>query len=432
MNIDILLVDIISILTILFLSRLVFKSLIHPIAIICLWWNGFLLLSNIYIIGEAIPLGTHAVFLLFIYSILLFGVLFHLSCGSKKAYIPNVIIKNRVKVLILLGAVYFISLYLGYKGYVLAGIYGPIFRNLSFSSGGYTSLLYGTYYLQTFASLILPPLVLFEIISLAIIGILYKKYVVLIMGLILAIAVCFQSMGRFPLYYFTLATVLTLVIAKKKTFRSFLKASSVLFVAIILFLCITSQRYGDEGLNRKAIENSIDQAVLYHVLGFNLFNHELSDEGSVLNRGTSFGRLSLLAYPDTVLCMFLRRFGISISPEIDYMAEHWQTSVDLGYDYNGNFIATNAFYTTLYPIFYDFGYIGIILIPGIFAYFIIAHFKTYSKEGNIISLFIVVFLMIFLMTSIFNSKITSFEFIVIFYFILRISPLRLPRLRSPS
>jgi len=124
-----------------------------------------------------------------------------------------------------------------------------------------------------------------------------------------------------------------------------------------------------------------------------------------------------------VICMALRRFGVDTIPTIDRLGEYWQKIVFLGADDIGNSVQVNAFYTTLYPIFYDFRYIGVILIPGIFLYFLMLHVKAYNRYRNITSLFVIIFITVFFITSIFDSKITAPDFTVIMYFVVFLKPL---------
>jgi hypothetical protein len=164
------------------------------------------------------------------------------------------------------------------------------------------------------------------------------------------------------------------------------------------------------------MEQAMSQLATYHVLGFYLFDHEFSDDTSRLHQGTSLGRLSLLGYPDKLICMVLRRAGLQAVPVVDIFAEHWQyDAVSLGDDENGEAIVVNAFYTSLYPMFYDFGYLGVVLIPGLFVFFLVLHYKSYLRQQGFASLFVVIFLTLFFMVSVFNVKIACCDFQVILY-----------------
>jgi len=418
MNVDMLFADLLSFVVILVVSKLVFRSIRHPVFIICAWWCACLMLSNAVRIGEGIQPGTHLVFLLFNCSIFGFGILFHLLIQSVRHPIPMWVIRYKSTWIAISAFVYLVVLGLGFLGYQLQKAYGVKFRELSFSTGEYSSLLYGNYYLQVAAELVLTPLVLFGIMALAVAGVFYNKYRYLLLGFVFSAAVAFQGSGRFPIYYFILATVLAVVFVKKIRWRACVKLLSVCLAAIFIIAVISKQRVLLEEFNREIVVSTIEQAVTYHVLGIHLFNHEFSDRNSMLRQGTSFGRLSLFSFPDKIICMVLRRFGIFASPTIDAFGTHWQEAVPLGYDKNGQVYEANAFYTSLYPVFYDFGYWGIVILPGIFVYFLVLHQKTYSEQNNFISLFAVVFLSIFFMTSLFNSKITSMDFVVITYCII--------------
>lgn len=424
MNISILYLDIISCLTILLLSRLIFKSFRHPIFLICAWWSACLILSNIVLIGEGPNPRTHLVFLLFIYSIMGFGLIFQISTRVRTFPIPKIIARHWTFWIALSIVIYLLSVWLGVIGYKLQGVYGPEFRALSFSTGEYSSLLYGSYYLQVAADLVLSPFVLFGVIALPIAGIFYDRSIFLLLGLIFSVAIDFKGSSRFHLYYFLLAIALAVIIVKRFKFLSRITLLPIVFATIIFLAIISKQRMQADAFNMEIIENTIEQAVKYHVYGVYLFDYEFSDDASMLHQGTSYGRLTLLSYPERIFCMVLRRLGILAISTIDEIGEHWQKSVRLGFDKDSRLVIANAFYTSLYPIFYDYGYLGIVLVPGLFIYFLVVHYKTYLLHNNITSLFVVIFLTILFMTSIFNSKITSGDFSVIFYCILLLDPVR--------
>ena len=424
MNIMILGLDIVSVLAIVLLAKRYFNSLRHPVFLICAWWSTFLLLSNILVIGEGIQLETHLVFLLFIYSILGFGIFFQSARCTATFPIPKLLTRHKAAWITVFILIYLLSLWLGFVGYKLQGVYGSEFRALSFGTGDYSSLLYGSYYLQVAAGLVLSPFVLFGVIALPVAGIFYAKYKFLLLGLVLSTAVSFQGSGRAHLYCFILATALAVIFVQELKRSPRFKLLLLVLAAVFMMAIISRQRLQTDKFTADVIDNTIEQLVAYHVFGFYLFDHEFSDKASKLHQGTSFGRLALFSYPDKVACMVLRRFGINATPIIDEFGEYWQRYVQLGDDKNGNPFVANAFYTSLYPIFYDFGYLGVVLVPGLFVYFLIWHFKTYVGQKNITSLFVVIFLTIFFMTSIFNSKITSGEFVLIFFCILLLDPVR--------
>jgi oligosaccharide repeat unit polymerase len=419
MNIAILYLDIVSCLTIVLLSKLVFKSLRHPIFLICAWWSAFVFLSNIVVIGEGIHPGTHLVFLLFIYSILGFGILFQTHTRAAATFpIPKLLTRYRRIWIALAILIYSLTIYLGVVGYELQKVYGLQFRELTFASDRGFSLLYGSYALEVVAVFLGQPLTLFGCIAFPLVGIFYGNYKLLLLGLIFSAAADFQRSGRASLYIFVLTTSLAFIIMKRRRLWRFMMVIMVLFASIFAVAFISQQRIQADEFHVDVIERIIQEGVNYHVYGAYLFDDAFSNDKSILHQGTSFGRLSLLSYPDTIVCMALRRFGIRVAPEIDRFGEYWQTQVVLGYASNGDAIVANAFYTSLFAIFYDFGYLGVLLVPGLFVYFLVLHYKTYVRHHNITSLFVTIFLTIFFMLSIFNCKIVSNDFSVIFYCVL--------------
>lgn len=416
MNIPILYLDIVSCLTIVFLSKLVFKSLRHPIFLICAWWSAFAFFSNIVVIGQGIHVGTHLVFLLFIYSILGFGILFQTHTRAAATFpIPKLLTRYRIIWIAVAILIYSFTIYFGVVGYGLQSVYGAEFRDLAFVSDRDFSIVYKSFVLQVASTLLLEPVISIGCIAFPVAGIFYNNYKVLLLGLIFTAAVDFQKFGRGGLYVFVLTAALTFILVKRTRFMMLIGS---LCAAIFLIGFITQRRMQADELDADVFERIIHQGVNYHVLGAYLFDDAFYNAKSILHQGTSFGRLSLLSYPDTIICMVLRRFGIAVTPEIGRFGEYWQEQVGLGRASNGDEVVGNAFYTSLFPIFYDFGYLGVVLVPGVFAYFLVLHYKTYLRHHNITSLFVTIYLIQFLMVSIFNCKIVSSDFSVMFYCIL--------------
>src|ERR1035437_331648 len=417
MNNAILCLDIASCLAVVVFSKLTFKSLKHPIFLICAWWNVWLMISNIIKIGVGIQLGTHLVFLLFIYSIFGFGIIFHRNVRPAHFSIPRLLLRYRSAWLSGAIFIYLLTICLGVYAYRLQKIYTTDFRNLAFQTGDYSSLLYGSYYVQTLASLFLAPLVLFGCIALPVAGAFYKNFKYMLLGLLFSAAADTQTNGRSYLYIYTISLVLAAILLKRKYI--FFSVILLTVAAAVLMTESSKRRLGADEVTPEMRDAAMNQFVDYHIFGFYLFDHDFSDGASKLHQGTSFGRLSLLSYPDTLACMILRRAGFFVTPEIDRLAIRWQDdNVVLGVDKDGQPIAANAFYTSLYPMFYDFGYLGVVLIPGLFVYFLVVDYKTYLRQPNFISLFVVIFLTIFFITSIFTSKTTSNDIQVVFYCIL--------------
>jgi oligosaccharide repeat unit polymerase len=211
---------------------------------------------------------------------------------------------------------------------------------------------------------------------------------------------------------------LAALLVKKARFVSHVKITIIACAAIILFGIITRQRLQEGEFSKDIVGAIVEQAISYHMIGIYLFDREFSNDLSALHQESSFGRLTLFSYPDKLICMIIRRFGIRASPTIDTLGERWQRTVVLGADGNGRSIVSNAFYTSLYPIFYDFGYLGVVLVPGIFVYFLVLHFNAYRRSPEFTSLFVVIFLSVFFMTSIFDAKITAPDYSFIIFCIL--------------
>jgi oligosaccharide repeat unit polymerase len=398
------------------------RLLRHPIMVIGGWWIAILVLANIMTYGVGIQPITNLVIICFIGSILTSGVWLDGVVQPHHFPVPRIILKWKKVWIGLALLVYLYTLALGVVGYKLQEIYGNEFRALVFGAGGYDSILYGSYYLQVMAGFVLAPLVLLGVIGFPVAGIYLGKFRYILIGIVFAAAADFQSAGRFNSYFFMLSVVLTVVfsIKLKPGMKKKILASAV--VLITLMVVSTARRNLQYDMDKEGFVRSVEQAVDYHLYGVNLLNSELVDEKSVLRTQRSYGRLVFLSYPDKIACMALRRFGFSASPLIDEFAEHWQGQVVVGVDKDGTPHIANAFYTSIYAMYYDFGILGVILIPIGFLFVLTRHYKSYVSSPNLLSLFVVVFISVFFLTSIFNSKITSIDFVTIFLGILLISP----------
>jgi len=386
----------------------------NPIVIICLWWTGILLAANLVRIGNGIQPETNLVVFLFILSVFSFGVYFSKRKPTCSYSVPGVF-SNYPRIWMGLAIlVYICTLVLGVVGYKLQELYGNEFRALVFGAGGYDSLLYGSYYIQVMAGFILAPMLLLGVIAFPVAGVFFGKFRYVVLGFIFCVAADFQTAGRFYTYFFLLSILLAYLFMRKVSpkFRLRLALSSLLMV-VPLFIS-SARRAQVYEYNPEVVSHSIDQAIEYHLIGIHLLNADLANKNSVIHKTGSFGRLSLLSYPDNVICMVLRRFGVHAIPAIDEMAVHWQDNVWIGNDRSGSSHEVNAYYTSLYPMYYDFGLLGVILIPGALVFFLVRHYQVFLRFNNFASLLCVVFLTLFFVTSIFNSKLTSVDFVTLF------------------
>ncbi len=122
----------------------------------------------------------------------------------------------------------------------------------------------------------------------------------------------------------------------------------------------------------------------YHTFGIALFDHALNEPQShihdIVFPGVSiFGTITFLLY------QFLKLFNV------DYMATHsllysqeLGAYVFMGYNtFNGTEIAPNAFYTSLYPIYRDLKFPGLVIVPFIFGVLLGSSYKAFKYYASI-------------------------------------------------
>jgi hypothetical protein len=210
-----------------------------------------LALSNLVVIGDGIHFETHLLFLLFIYSVLGFGILFHLYTREVEFPIPAFLVRYKSAWIATAIAAYFLTIVLGLHAYQLQKAYTTDFRNLSYQTGDYSSLVYGSYYIQMAAQLFLAPAVLFGVVALPVAGIFYGKYKFLLLGLILAAAADMQVAGRASLYCFALAAVLAFAFVKRTRLSLSITLFGFMVVSGVLIVDTTKRRLGSEEFSRK-------------------------------------------------------------------------------------------------------------------------------------------------------------------------------------
>lgn len=113
----------------------------------------------------------------------------------------------------------------------------------------------------------------------------------------------------------------------------------------------------------------------YHVVGFTLFDHYISDNSSPVH-DHSYG-LAVLGPLSQSLGIAFNKLGVSdyLHNHIGMISEYTQEPVDVGLIVSKY---TNAFNTILFTFYKDFGWFGVLLYPFFLGFFLM---QSYFKSG---------------------------------------------------
>ncbi len=249
------------------------------------------------------------------------------------------------------------------------------------------------------------------------------KFRKLFIAFILNAMDAYMRLGRVNLYLMIVLFLIVFLISDYK-FVAFLrhkkKQITLIFAVFICILYIGVQRGYSPTQQFKMF------IVDYHTVGFDLFDHELTDKASALHTQTTYGRLTLGGL-ETILTVVIRRFDdLYYSPALANSIRMANKSIVVGVEspptviFNGVKVY-NSFYTLLYTFYSDGGYVGIIL-GGIVLGFLVSYFHSRWKKFNctLDAFFLILFISIAIL-SIFMSQLEIMRTWIMIIFLLMLS-----------
>lgn len=145
----------------------------------------------------------------------------------------------------------------------------------------------------------------------------------------------------------------------------------------------------------------------YHTLGFTMFDKALHDDQSLIHQMNSYG-MATVSGLGFLVKQVLRLCGeVYLHPSGLLRAEMSEPIV-VGRSYiTGELKTANAFYTVFYGFYADFRFVGLIVFPFIFGFFLMRHHLSYLRFGTNYSFAMVLFLTWTGYNSLFHSAVLS-------------------------
>lgn len=199
-----------------------------------------------------------------------------------------------------------------------------------------------------------------------------KKIFIITSILLLTYSVVLFSRVEMLVFLFTL--FIASVSAKNIDIRGALKIFTILFISIFLLMFFTFIRSGGE---ISVYEMLVSYFVEYHLYGVTIFCMVLDNKIDVVDNSYTFGLLTfpiISFFPEHLLSVL---FNERLLSPATIARDELQDIISIPLS-NGTFRDTNAFYTSLYLFYRDFGLIGLSILPFTYGYFFS---KSYISWG---------------------------------------------------
>ncbi|WP_075593930.1 O-antigen polymerase [Pseudoalteromonas sp. PAB 2.2] len=280
---------------------------------------------------------------------------------------------------LILYSVYFLVsklLSIGLEGYLMETKWGGEQINIFSGSLGYsivTVFLKGFIYASFFYSLS----VYFLLKE--------KKYLYISTFLILSYSIVLFSRVEMLVCFFSVFVALFLV--KEVTIKLFFKVFLFLVVAISFMVFFSYIRSGN---TLSLGEVFLKYLVYYHLYGITIFGLVVDSKIVVEGIDTSYGLLTLPIlsfFPEHIISFVQGERFLSPATEARGLM---QQEVLITFT-DGTYIKTNAFFTSLYLFYKDFGVLGVMLFPLLYGYFFSRSYLEWLKSKSPIDMAFVIF-----------------------------------------
>lgn len=306
-----------------------------------------------------------------------------------------------------------IVFYFSYRGISLLNEYGPVgYRNSVYSRPGEPSLLFGSEYFEVLYNAIISPMILFSLFSSLTIFFYENNKKYLSLSFLLGFLDSIMMLGRFYLYIFIVLIIIGSILIKKNKIL-FAKIFSIVLVVFMFIISITYVRYQD--LDSEV--NIVDTVIKTHTVGFVLFDKELNNQNSDLNKNMTYGRATFGGidwYINLILRRFIPDYQIALnSTSRDEFIDVSTTTDDQLF---------NAYYTLLYTVYSDFRMFGVICFGAITGFMIRKNHDDFLMNKNPSSFVFFMIMSYVFIFSIFNSPLESMKVwgaVFIYLFVIR-------------
>ena len=336
----------------------------------------------------------------------------------------NIIKKSKVLLVINIIVLVLLAYFLVRYNKILASASIQDIRNIRFEklfSTGYEYIIF-TYIIQPTLKIIM---------MLTAISIIYKerKNINVYLGITNIVLNTMIGYGRMCIFEFILF-LLFAYLSQKEINKPKIKSIFITLLAIILFAVIstivtTIRIIGIEGLSiatikEYGISNQISQLIIYFTGGFRTLDLFISNKIISIN-DYMFGRLTFAGLED-LISNFTSALGINFIPINNIVGNYTQIPVLIG---NNQYF--NAFYTSIFNFYGDFGIIGVVFFSFLSGMLIKYSVNNYIKKGNLKSLLLFIYASSMLLCSVYRFNYQLGQYLIILIYLIFINKFKLFR-----
>lgn len=395
-----------------------------------LWSFGILFMSSLnpYELYEV----SFKTYILWILCIAIISTTIIIFSNTKNRNIINISSENFVnaikksKVLLVINIIILILLayFLARYNRILANASIEDIRNIRFEklfSTGYEYIIF-TYIIQPTLKVIM---------MLTAVSIIYKerKNINVYLGLINIILNTMIGYGRMCIFEFILF-LLFAFLSQKEIKKPKIKNILLVIIALILFavmstIITTIRIVGIEGLSIDAlkeygINNQISQLIVYFIGGFRTLDLFINNKIISIN-DYMFGRLTFAGFED-LIGNFTGVLGINFMPINNIIGNYTQRYILIG---NNQYF--NAFYTSLFNFYGDFGVVGVIIFSFLSGMLIKYSINNYTKKNTLNSLLLFIYTLSMLLCSIYRFNYQLGQYLIILIYLIIINKFKISR-----
>lgn len=385
------------------------KDLIDlPIKIISLWYLALLALATFSTTGLYPPsLHTQIICLTMIVGFNA-AVFLKESSWFKVQTNPEVMEKS-LRLLFTFSAILqfiLVIFYFGKSIFMLMEIKDPsTYKVVAFSTTEAVGKLFESRMIENLYFLISSPLLLFTMIYGIAVYIGRNQVWPFVIGLFLSTMDGTMRLARINIYCAIVLLIFMLLLKKRNALNSW---SSKLKPLIIIAL-VGAMIVGIGSRRRYNLANQIELFLVdYHTVGFTLFDLEVKNPESVLNKQMTYGRL-FFGGLETIGTIGIRQFDKNyMSPALNnaiVMGENRITGVEKVPSITFKGIKRhNSFYTILYTLYSDGRYIGLFLGGLVIGWFLKLYYRRWLADNSTYSLLWVILITNTMIFSVFISQ----------------------------
>lgn len=336
----------------------------------------------------------------------------------------NIIKKSKVLLIINIIVLVLLAYFLARYNRILASASIQDIRNIRFEklfSTGYEYIIF-TYIIQPALKIIM---------MLTAISIIYKerKNINVYLGITNIILNTMIGYGRMYIFEFILF-LLFAYLSQKEINKPKIKSILIALLAIVLFAVIstiitTIRIVGIEGLSLATIKeygisNQISQLIIYFTGGFRTLDLFINNKIISINN-YMFGRLTFAGFED-LIGNFTGVLGINFVPINNIIGNYTQMPVLIG---NNQYF--NAFYTSVFNYYGDFGIVGVVFFSFLSGILIKYSINNYTKKSNLNSLLLFIYASSMLLCSVYRFNYQLGQYLIILIYLIFINKFKLFR-----